>query len=482
MAFANPYRIQNLIMPFRQAESGAWTKEVLFWSPLLKFSKTQGLVLYTGIRAAPFLIHLSIVALLLCIVLVLQGRKGIASFSMRSQSNAGEDMLTEVMISVFLVVLAFRFGRTILFTAPALIPLTGYLLGQFMGTQRGTCGRGSPVSKRNSAGLLLLVQCFLTAVAILWFRFETLPPYLPHNPFVDKEPLSEKVLGSFSTQVKGLTGFMRENRVMGRVCSSWQLADVLLWKVPGVQIFLDLRAQSLYSDKLRNEYNAIFRVDPHSPSSVSKALRLLDLRQVRAVAIDKRLEPSSLPVVLSASRRWVPIYQDAHTLFYMRSHSREAACLLKGDSATCVRYPDPATRALSLATLWLETGSPLPPEIEEELRRSVVNHPSALAYKGICVSDRRRSGILTSKTKAYLWSEFLRLGKLNYHRPGGYDILSSRAEILGELKKAGFFSLSANTNIEDRRLSQSLFKQIEEVWSRYLPWSVSRPGSVPNGI
>ncbi len=193
MAFANPYGLENLIMPFRQAESGAWTKEVLFWSPLLTFSKTQGLVLYTGIRSAPFLIHLSIVALLLCIVLVLQGRKGIASFSIRSQSKSGEDMLTEVMISVFLVVLAFRFGRTILFTAPALIPLTGYLLEQFMGTERGTCRTGSPISKRNSARLLLFVQCFLTALAILWFRFETFLPYLPHNPFAGKEPLSERV-------------------------------------------------------------------------------------------------------------------------------------------------------------------------------------------------------------------------------------------------------------------------------------------------
>ncbi len=215
---------------------------------------------------------------------------------------------------------------------------------------------------------------------------------------------------------------------------------------------------------------------------MSKALGLLDLFQVRAVAVDKRSEPSLLPVVLSASRRWVPIYQDTHTLFDVRSHSREAACLLKGDSATCVRYPDPATRALSLATLWLETGRPLPPEIEEELRRSVVNHPSTLAYKGICVSDRRRSGMLTSKTKAYLWSEFLRLGKLNYHRPGGYDILSSRAEILGELKRAGFFSHLTHTNVENRRLSQSLSKQMKEVWSLYWPWSIPKPSSAPNGV
>lgn len=467
MAFLNPYGPANLFMPFQQSESSVWTKDVLFWRPLLRITSHHTLSLYMGYKSVPFLMYVSLFAIAgIFTALIVGPRKLTALFRLRFET-AREDLLTEILVCVSMLGLTVVYGRSLLFTGLAFVPITALTLETCLGALKdkiaheadGTCDWLAP----------FLVSSVLLGGTAAFFYFQTLPPYLPDNPFFNQASSAQRLLGPFATNLDNLTRFLAKNNITGRMCPTWVMADVILWKVPDVQVFLDLRAQSIYPDALRTQYKSIFNVNPDSEASVHVALNLLDRYSVQAVVIDKFLEPTHLPRVLSASRKWVPVYHDPYAIVYVRTDSKLLAKLQKPNGS--VWYPDAATEMSSLATLFLEGGIPISAEFEHRLRQVATQSPSPLLYRCLCLSERRGRKCFDSSTLSFLHSEYVRLGDLNVERPNGIAVLESRLLILSELFKDNERCPENAGSLDYRKLAASLTAARARLRHSYLPWT-----------
>ena len=151
MAFANPFGIANLMMPFQQVGAEAWTSNVRFWRPLI-----QGIVplkLYGGDNALPFLFSLALIAcMLFSTAYSLWSRRSAEPQWSASIGSVRSDLLVEALICLAVIGLTFRFGRAALFASLAAIPVMA-LLFQFCGeailswTRRFRAGRFAIASR-----------------------------------------------------------------------------------------------------------------------------------------------------------------------------------------------------------------------------------------------------------------------------------------------------------------------------------------------
>lgn len=467
MAYLNPYGLENLYMPFRQAGSAVWTKDVIFWYPLLRFTAHGKLALYAGIKSVPFLIYILVVMIVGALTVYIVGLNNTAKFLRDRLEKTNEDLLTEILICISMLGLTFFFGRSLLFAGLAFVPITAFTIDACSAALEDRTGAAASSTLYRLIPLGL--ACSILAGTASFFYFQTLPPYYPENPLMNRASAAQKLLGPFSTNLDGLTSFLSRNKITGKVCSSWIVADVLLWRLPDIEVFLDLRAQSIYSDELRTRYKSVFSVDPNSEASVREALNILDGYGVDSVVLDKFLEPTRLPRVLSASRKWAPVYHDAYAIVYVRAESEYVSRLLESNGA--LWYPDPLVEVSSIATLCLERGIQMSPAFGHRLREVAVQSPAPLIYRAICMSERKGRKCLDASTRSFLWSEYARLGDLNIMRPGGYSILECKMQILSELDKDGERCPEIRDSRDYKTLEERLVSTMTELRRSYSPWT-----------
>ncbi|MFH0825488.1 MAG: hypothetical protein V2B18_22265 [Pseudomonadota bacterium] len=411
MAFLNPFGLLNLTMPFQQVASEDWTRNISLWAPLVDFSG-KGPVVYAGWNALPFLVALLLPAALLAVVAGLRGlkrtREGMVAGLVASQGDA---WVMESFLCAACVAVTARFGRNAVFAAWAFAPITAVLIDSVVAAVKDRFTGRVAVQVVRWSGRLFSVG--FPALLIFVLMDNTLLPVLTGNPTLPPSTPAEKIIGPQAVSNAELTEFARNNGIGGRVFANWFLADVLILRVPNVKVFMDLRAQSLYSAGVLKDYESIVDVDPDNVPSVMKALELLDKYGVHAVILDD-LSENTRPLVETLRRtdEWRRIFVDPYGYgsVFVRKESREFSEFVAGGTNDRLHYSDKRTKDLSLALMYLDDSRPVPERLTQSLKETVRTQPTEAVY-GVIAQAGRNSGCLDDPTRYYLLSELERLSK-----------------------------------------------------------------------
>lgn len=476
VAVANPYGVKNLTMLFHQVTSERWHRTVGIWQPLI--SSWTEMRLYGDTLIVPFVVTTLFILLSLGAA-VWSGYLG-KCFVPSSPSEFRERgwlLLTYVAIWIASVCVSIRFGRGVLFAGMALIPVMAFVL-QFWMDSLGTLPRAEPAPIRmpllNWTPLLLSVL-FLAAISAL-LRSQTITPLAPSNPMVAEASISKRIIGPLSTNTGQLIDFMRNNGVRGRIFSNWALADVLLFYVPSIKIFVDCRAQSIYSDADLQDYHGIIGVKPQDTASALNALDLLDKYRVSHVVLANNgvENPSFLADMLLRSNRWAPMYVDPLRrgfVFVKRNANQPPdtdVCSPGQDSAFW--FPQPDSGAVSRTFLALNCGRPVSPGLLNQLYEIVAERPGRLTYRAIADCARKSNGCFSERTSAFLHSELQRLSHMNMLSPGlGYALLQSRLEIIYLLEEESQACHPAMTGLDYGKRKSSILKAMHQMRADFLP-------------
>lgn len=435
VAVANPFGLSNLTMPFRQVSAVWWTTSVNLWQPLIQWGGDSGIVLYMGELSLFYLGAVALVGALAILTVFNSGLRTILQRLMARQNDpSGGDLLMEVSISIFMVLLSFRFGRTAVFAGLAIVPTLAWLMRSVLGSlnDRGT-REAERHTERRPAVALLFLSTALMALTVWVFCARTIPTYLFEHPSLE-DSLVRRTFGT-PRQLSDLTTFVEKNRISGRLFSDLLLSDLLLLRVPNIQVFMDLRAQSIYSDRVCRDYLTVALVDVKNQASVKSALRVLENYGISTVVLPMDSDYwSSLIVALFNSKAWRPLYVDPSGFVFVKADSSRLRTA--GTSGTLdVWFPNERSRILTAAYLMLGSQGRIAPALEMELKKLALTDPNHLIYRSLALASRRTDGHLSDSVRSYFLGELNRLGNIHLDSSTRYEtVLGSMIEILQALE------------------------------------------------
>jgi len=476
MAFMNPYGVANLQMPFQQVNAEVWTSWVPFWQPLMKFETPFRIVLYHGGRSLPFIIEM-LIFLILAVPILFLGRFRRSAFFTEPARHPikGTVQIAEFLILALVLVLALRWGRAAIFAALALVPPVALLMHTW--AEELKAGLETTASTVFGRGLrwIRLVMC-LTFLGLVTAAFlgRTLPPLVRENPLLPSSNIAERLFGMYWGDAHRIPDFLRNNTIKGRVLCSGELSDFLLLNVPEIRIWIDVRAQSIYTDKTFTEFQAVMSTDPSDPRSAERSRQLLNTYKISCAVLEHRFQ--GLIVCLLESQVWQPIYFDDTGIVFVRRESEFMKRFYETNNLSFLWFPDARSRILSSAFLSLKRKERLSPELEEGLRDTASDAPSPHMYWLIFKCSLDNDGCLKTDARSYLLSAFRKLAALDHQVPHGVRLTFSMLEIMeliegdlrrcrGESPPAGFLEMRA-----------VLLNRVKRFRKQFLPWGETRSG------
>ncbi|MEW6347706.1 MAG: hypothetical protein AB1646_01475 [Thermodesulfobacteriota bacterium] len=476
LAFVNPYGPANVSMPFRQLSATSVTSHSTDWVPLLDLRSLRDFGLFQPLDVA-FFVGVVLLVLVLVVVAAHGSRKD------RTVVQALRDLLMwdgllEVLIPLLLVVTALRFRRIILFASVSMIPLLAWLLDRLAtraatakgdsaplpsdepsgqpepsnlprvlggdSGEQGSCEGVSPGSlsceplrspdrePRSAliAWMAFFVACSVVAVLGLAFVRTTVVPYLPGNPMRPDGPLVSKLM-SFDSYTTDVARFMKQNAIRGRVLATWTLSNYLLFHVPGIQVFMDCRDQSAYSDEVIRNY---FLVLNATPQDAGRALEILDRSRVEVVVLATNPRDFRAATLLMATGKWPCVYKDEEAFLLVRSDSARFGPMVSSGNLDGLTYSHPRTKTVSTAVLrQFMTGS-VPPELVGKLQQIVLTNPDPNLFSLIALAMNGPNQCLNAACREYLASQAELLAGQDFMIAGGAKtILESLVRVLSIL-------------------------------------------------
>lgn len=475
-AFANPYGLSNLIMPFTQAGTSSFTDKMPHWAPLIiDLSKLR----FAGGRGMwVFLVCLALTAALGIAAAVHCIRKRHCVSEHSGDTRVENDLPMEILTALLLTAVTFRFGRTAVFTSMIIVPLMGFLMQFWCDRARSRAvnsDRAIPRRLFGAAGPVSATFLLLTVTYVL--ADSTIIPLLPGNPLLRSDSTVARALGPLTTNTADTVTFLRENHIRGRVFSNYMLADVLLLHVPGVQVFIDCRAQSIYTEAVVKDYERVLELDPLDEKSVAESLAVLDRRGVQVVVIGHYgIETYvHLAEALVKTKGWLPVYVDpyGHGFVFLRSDSQQLREFSQTGNLDHMKYPDRQSRVLSTAFLYLGRDDAIPSHVQLQLRETARTSPTALIFYASARGMDPIGGCLNQGIRSYLETEESRLSLSAPADIGGaYWILRSRLELLHILDRDRKKCLR-NTDPQEYAVKLWTVQQtIKTMRKEFLPWGV----------
>jgi len=432
-ALVNPFGWANLLMPYRQLTAGTVTGRSADWLPLLDWRSLVETGFFHPFDVRPFLFSILIV-LVLVAALFGASRAGSARPSLFIGLTGGSrsDLIMVILIPLVMIPLCFRFRRIVLFAGISLIPLLALLLQSWT---TAIVNRDPTPGRRNHLRVLSFVaSCFWLGFVGWVFVGSTLLLYLPSNPTRPDRPLAG-LLMSYDPYRMGIVDFMKKNGISGRLFTSWTIADLLLFHVPKVRVFMDCRDQSAYSDDVIKTYFAILNTDGTTPGYLRGSLAVLKRLRVSAIVLQTNPRDYDLATLLMSTRKWACIYKDDKAFLLVPTDSERFASFLGTGRLPPLWYPDQRTRVVSGAFLADFMTGKIPPDIIENLKTVVRNRPDPDAYGLLYMAGREASGCVSGSMKTYLRSEVSRLSAIDPLTPGiGRAVLQSLIRILSLLR------------------------------------------------
>jgi len=435
IAFANPYGPENIAVPFTQLGTRTVTEEWVDWRPLLHwYSLSRGV--FKPVSVWPFLVEV-VVTCLLCVASMLTRERRTAVSFMSSQ-QAKSDFLMEALVPLLLLPLVFRFQRIVIFAAPAMVPLLAALMQSFLDSVRDPRKSGKGLARFStvaSAGLaciwlMLLVTIFCKAIVVR---------YLPGNPlaFVGAENSVLSRLMSYNLRRSAAVEFLAENHIGGRFFTNEFLSNYLLFNLPELRPFFDLRAQSVFPDEIIRQYLSV--ISPPT-GGMPEAVKILSDSQVSTVVLDTSISTyADLAIRLMGTGKWGCIYSDPTVMVLAAVDSKRFGPMLTKGDLGGFRYRSPQTKLVSEGFLALFTKGSVDSLLLQRLKEVVQQRPDPQVYGLLIKAMNGRSRCLTPETRSFLESEAKRLSSSDYMvRGGAFTVLRSLLQILALLERDEF--------------------------------------------
>ncbi len=428
IAVITPYGIDNLLMPFHQVQGSFLALHSKEWDLLLSFPFETRLLRWWDAR--PFYALLLLTGFLLVYV-VIEARLRSAVNPFPTWVNEVQ-ILVEFLIVMLMVVLVFRFRRVILFASLSMVPFCAFLMHTALNTAMDRMRISIVTQKRR-----ILLKSIQLAGALLGLAFMcsifytvTVIPYLPGNPLYEEAPLRSKLM-SFDGYRSDVADFMRRNGLNGRVFASWNIADVALFYHPKIQIFVDYRDQSAYTDEAMMTFFSTLYAPQRK--DLQGAKKTLDQYRVAYVLLENKPADSALGFALMLSKEWACIYKDDQALLLARSTSSKLGPMITSGSLELLWYPSDIVRTISEGFLWLFMKDDIPAELLSRLKAAMKVRPDPIVYQLITRGINGSAHCLNPVIKAFLIAEETRLSNAFLHHTsscGASKELDSRIKIL----------------------------------------------------
>jgi len=423
-AFGNPFGLSNLVMPFQQLGQTEWVIQNKDWLPVLHWQSLSTVNFLTPPDVLPFLFMLLVVgATALAVVFN-------PSFMANRHRAVRGDLLMEIVTSVILVAMAFRFRRLALFAAITLIPFLGFLLQSFsdLVTSSKIFSRDKILHAGRGYAPIAFACCLL--IFLTWaFSTRTVLRHLPGNPTLPDMPVPVQHM-HWNSVYSNLVVFLKNNRIRERIFTSWPLADFLFFQVPEVKIFVGGRAQTIYSPENLREYLAICLTNSKDNAAAQSSLDLLDKLEVKTAVLPRTAEFAPLIDVLLRSSKWIGVYVDTRAFVFVRNEPETVRRIASAGGSQGLRYPNRRTLLLGDALLSMNRTGRIPRELEADLKEEARNRPEDAIYWIMGYANRDGSGCIEPHTRDFLLSELNRLSRTDFMiADGANSVLKSVVEM-----------------------------------------------------
>jgi hypothetical protein len=463
-AVANPFGVENLVMPFRQLGTHLVISHSADWLHLLDVRRMGALV-----RPGSVYAYLFFVLVVLCAGFALLayrrnpesagakecifacetvGRQKASPSDPATPEESREsdhmvpvpsslfrtDWMMEGIIVLVTTLLAFRYRRFVLFASFALVPVASVvfsLLADRILTRLRERSGGQQDVLLPSA--LALISVLVLSSAMTWLVYRTaILPYHPENPFRPGNRTLMRDLMSYDTCSQSLVTFLTTNKINGNVLAGWEISSFLLHEIPGVKVFMDPRDQSFYPENIIRDFFNIMGVSENPGASRTS---LLDKYEVATVVMSTYPYDFNLAKELVRSQQWGCVYRDDYSVVLVRTHSTEFREMFAKADFNGLRYPDPSTRIRSEAFQLLLSVGQVPSEQVRKLKEAVLRRPYPDLYGLIVMGLNGSENCFKPETTRYLVSEAVRLNEKNpLYRNGAEEVTRSLVAILRMLE------------------------------------------------
>jgi hypothetical protein len=415
--FGSPFGFSNLVMPFQQIGQTEWVAQNKDWLPLLHGGSLATVHFLTPPDVLPFLFIL--------LVVVAAALVGVFNRSCMADGcrKVRGDLLMEILTSVILVAMAFRFRRLTLFAAISLIPFLAFLVQSF-----SDLVMSSKIFSRHKIlhalrGYAPVALACSLLIFLTWaFSTKTVLRHLPGNPTLPDMPVPMQHM-HWNSIYSNLVVFLKNNGIGGRIFSSWPLADFLFFHVPEVKVFVSGRAQTIYSPENLREYSAICRTNSKDIAASQNSLDLLDKLEIKAAVLPRSAEFGPLTDVLMRSRRWIGVYVDTRAFVFIRNDPETVRRIASASGSQGLWYPDRRTLLLGDALVSMNRTGRIPSELEADLKDAARNRPEDAIYWIMGYANRDGSGCIEPHTRDFLLSELNRLSRTDFMIADGANLV-----------------------------------------------------------
>lgn len=233
--------------------------------------------------------------------------------------KSGSDPIMEAFIPLMIAPLVFRFQRMILFAAPALVPILGLMM---QGWLIAAASRFPQLGKFFMSKRILVSVCAgLIGVSLLGtVFFKTILRYSATNPLngtLENRGIASRLMSHNLSRLDAVQ-FLQKNRIHGRVFTNLFLTDYLLFNVPEMKLFFDLRAQSFFPDSVVETYLSIFNPQQED---LDRLPEIMDRSGSELVILDTadRQYYFNLATILMESGKWACIYKDEYLIILAKA-------------------------------------------------------------------------------------------------------------------------------------------------------------------
>lgn len=412
-AFANPYGPRNLTLPLTILDP-AWQK-LNEWQPLIAstpFGTTW-----------EFIVTMSILAALL--LLRLTGIPGIpASAPKRPTLGSAAIGAFDVILAAVVINMTFRARR--------FVPLSIIVVAPMVAVQLQWLLNSLGLSRRQWAvaipGAALLVPVLLHGYELTRF-------YASDNPRHRNETIFGRMHGRDYQPVK-LAEFVLANNISGRVFNEWRWEGYLHWKCPQLKLFIGGRAHQVYDSQI-DWLNTLVLADPQK--SRANPTAILSQHEVHMAIVNAGIDRYTALIrtlVENPHGTWAYVYYDGTDILLADTTWPETRELVRRAAAGELKYPDPATAALSRAMALISPAVKCPPDMAlDAFLSAVALQPSFPAYSGI----RQLAGLKNDGgqwLRDYFQQEYARLEGMNIQAAGGIDLIGCQITIASVLARS----------------------------------------------
>lgn len=467
ISFVNPYGIENLVIPFKQLFTQSAFTDWVDWRPLLHWKTLFSNGWFKPLSVRPFLILLGILAFLL--VGLLAQNKGRKTFTLFLCKLDRSDMLMELLIPLMVLSLVFKFQRMIIFAAPALIPILAILIRNWIEVM---VVKTPLIEQTLRYRFKWVILAMITSICIVLigtiFVKSVVIRYLPSNPlnFEKKAPPIIQQLMHHDISRYDMIYFMKKNNIRGRIFTDIHLSNYLLYHLPEIKLFFDLRAHSFFSEQIIKDYLLI-----GSPNSTefAQGQKLMQQLDISFVVLDTTIGYySDFSERLMKTKQWGSIYRDDGVIILANVLSKNTAHLTADEGLDHLWYEKSSTKVISKSHLSFFMKGFIQPELLNNLKKIQLSTPKHYAYRLIVKAMNGESNCLNEPTKDFLESEALRLTASDYMVSGGaYSILLSLFQVLVILEDNEKLCEPQKTDYKYRKWKRDILAVLKHIKTRY---------------